>query len=221
MWQCYTCYKLTQFKYCTVSGFSLFEKSRWWEPPTVTSLKITEVTSWWYSQWWRFRQYCTFPISWVRIFFLIFCIFWTRIARFCPGKQYIALLLLLHDWDHYWTSPHFRLDEDLKVFGVGGDLSWHPTPSVGVLSVLYRSYRTFSWSNFKSGYFTGLLTGHFFCQESLEIWSLSLAVRSRSFYRRTGTESDIREERKSDAAKGDVASSSSLYTNTDRFLPFS
>lgn len=164
-----------------------------------------------------------FPDKLSSLFFFNFVFFELSIAHFCPGKQYIALLFVLHDWDHYWTSPHFRLDKVRKVFGVGGDLSWHPTPSVDVLSALQMSWHVIPdiyWSKFSVRFFIGLLTGHFYCQESLEIWSLSLGVRSRSFYRRTGTESDIREERKSDAAKRDVASSSSLYTNTDRFLPF-
>jgi len=180
----------------------------------------SKVTSWWYSQWWRFRQYCTFPISWVHYFFLIFIFFELVLHFFCPGKQFIALLFLLHDWYHYWTSPRFRsrwrsegVWSRWRPFLASYSVGWGPLSSWNVISDIY-------WSKFQSGYLlTGLPTGHF-CQESLEIWSLSLAVRSRSFYRRTGTESDIREERKSDAAKVDVASSSSLYTNTDRFLPF-
>lgn len=143
-----------------------------------------------------------------------YCTFLSRQAVYCTVILIARLRPLLNftTISVGWRSEGFwsRWRPFLASYSVG----WRPLSSLNVIPDIF-------WSNFKSGYFIGLLTGHFCCQESLEIWSLSLAVRSRSFYRRTGTEGAIREERKSDAAKGDVASSSSLYTNTDRFLLFS
>jgi len=132
-------------------------------------------------------------------FFTFFSIFWTSNCTILAPANWILhyysyctiglnTTIEIHQFSWFWWRS-------TGVFGVGGDLSWHPTPTV-VLSSLEMPYRTFLLVEFSVRTYCRTIYRAFLCQESLEIWSLSLAVRSRSFYRRTGAEGDIRKREK-------------------------
>jgi len=153
-------YKLTHFKYCTVSGLLLFEKSRWWEPLGGWCLHDVTMTSQWPHQWWRFRHYCTFPLKVESIFFFcsFFGFFWTRNCTFF-APAIVVYCTVIHIARLVWPFRSFTIliadfGEDLEVFfGVGGDLSWHPTPSASSSPLLKY------------------LTGHFSPVRTCILWS--------------------------------------------------